>query len=94
MLAAVFPCKLKLRNVYRLINSRRSWEDALEWSAGAVEDPTWWLQSLDRWNGRLLLPPAQVDLQLLTDASRVRLGRRFEPTGGGYRLRLLEPRGQ
>ena len=27
MLAAVFPCKLKLRNIYRLLNSRRSWED-------------------------------------------------------------------
>ena len=69
MLAAVFPCKPKLRNVYRLLNSRRSWEDSLEWSAGAVEDLNWWVQSLDSWNGRLLLPPAQFDLQLLTDAS-------------------------
>lgn len=69
MLAAVFPCKLKLRNVYRLLNSRRSWEDSLEWSEGAVEDLTWWVQSLDSWNGRLLLPPAQFDFQLLTDAS-------------------------
>ena len=69
MLAAVFPCKLKLRNVYRLLNSRHSWEDSLKWSAEAVEDLNWWVQSLDTWNGRLLLPPAQFDLQLLTDAS-------------------------
>ena len=69
MLAAVFPCKLKLRNVYRLLASRRSWGDSLEWSAEAVEDLNWWINSLDKWNGRLLLPPAQFDLQLLTDAS-------------------------
>ena len=69
MLAAVFPCKLKLRNVYRLLNSRRSWEDSLEWSDGAAADFNWWIHSLDGWNGRLLLPPAQFNLQLLTDAS-------------------------
>ena len=69
MLAAVFPCKLKLRNVYRLLNSRRSWEDSLEWSTEAIADLNWWVHSLDSWNGRLLLPPAQFDLQLLTDAS-------------------------
>ena len=34
MLAAVFPCKLKLRIVYKLLNSRRSWEDSLAWSEG------------------------------------------------------------
>ena len=69
MLAAVFPCKLKLRNVYRLLNSRRSWEDSLAWSEDAVADMEWWVHSLDSWNGRLLLPPAQFDFQLLTDAS-------------------------
>ena len=69
MLAAVFPCKLKLRNVYRLLNSRRSWEDSLVWSEEAVADLEWWVHSLDGWNGRLLLPPAQFDCQLLTDAS-------------------------
>ena len=69
MLAAVFPCKLKLRNVYRLLNSRHGWEDSLKWSPEAIDDLTWWVHSLDGWNGRLLLPPATFDSQLRTDAS-------------------------
>ena len=69
MLAAVFPAKLKLRNVYRLLNSRSSWESLLTWSPGARDDLSWWVSSLDSWNGRLLVPPAACDLQLATDAS-------------------------
>ena len=69
MLAAVFPAKLKLRNVYRLLNSRSTWESLLGWSQGATEDLTWWMTSLDSWNGRLLVPPAACELQLSTDAS-------------------------
>ena len=69
MLAAVFPAKLKLRNVYRLLNSRMSWESLLAWTRGATEDLTWWVASLDSWNGRLLVPPAACELQLSTDAS-------------------------
>ena len=69
MLTAVFPAKLKLRNVYRLLNSRSSWESLLPWSQGAIEDLTWWVSSLDSWNGRLLVPPAVCELQLSTDAS-------------------------
>ncbi|XP_043217501.1 uncharacterized protein LOC122379391 [Amphibalanus amphitrite] len=69
MLAAVFPAKLKLRNVYRLLNSRSSWEARLLWSPGAREDLSWWVSSLDGWNGRLLVPPAVCELQLSTDAS-------------------------
>ena len=69
MLAAVFPAKLKLRNVYRLLNSRSSWESQLPWSEEAVEDLSWWVSSLDSWNGRLLVPPAACELQLATDAS-------------------------
>ena len=41
MLAAVFPAKLKLRNVYRLLNSRSCWESQLAWSQGATEDLTY-----------------------------------------------------
>ncbi|XP_043218351.1 uncharacterized protein LOC122379864 isoform X1 [Amphibalanus amphitrite] len=69
MLAAVFPAKLKLRNVYRLLNSRSSWGSLLTWSPGARDDLSWWVSSLDSWNGRLLVPPAACDLQLATDAS-------------------------
>ncbi|KAF0298323.1 hypothetical protein FJT64_004336 [Amphibalanus amphitrite] len=59
-----------------------SWEASLEWSAGAVEDLTWWVRSLDSWNGRLLLPPAQFDLQLLTDASESGWGAVLSPPAG------------
>ena len=69
MLAAVFPAKLKLRNVYRLLNSRSSWESVLLWSPGATDDLSWWVSSLDSWNGRLLVPPAICECQLATDAS-------------------------
>ena len=69
MLAAVFPCKLKLRNVYRLFNSRGSWDEQLPWTEEAVADLRWWIRSLDGWNGRVLLPPAAFDMQLSTDAS-------------------------
>ena len=83
MLAAVFPCKLKLRNVYRLLNSRRSWEELLPWTDEAVADLRWWIQSLDSWNGRVLLPPASFDVQLSTDASAT-----------GWGALLSEPAGQ
>lgn len=74
MMAAVFPAKLKLRNVYRLLNSRRSWDEAMAWSSEAREDLMWWIGSLDGWNGRLLVPPATCDLQLSTDASETGWG--------------------
>lgn len=83
MLAAVFPCKLKLRNVYRLLNSRRSWEELLPWTDEAVDDLRWWIQSLDGWNGRVLLPPAPFDVQLSTDAS-----------ASGWGALLSEPAGK
>ncbi|XP_043199551.1 uncharacterized protein LOC122389279 isoform X1 [Amphibalanus amphitrite] len=74
MMAAVFPAKLKLRNIYRLLNSRMSWDEAMPWSPEAREDLAWWLTSLDGWNGRLLVPPASCDLQLSTDASETGWG--------------------
>ena len=74
MMAAVFPAKLKLRNVYRLLNSRRSWDEAMAWSPEAREDLTWWITSLDGWNGRQLVPPATCDSQLSTDASETGWG--------------------
>ncbi|KAF0286907.1 hypothetical protein FJT64_014614 [Amphibalanus amphitrite] len=74
MMAAVFPAKLKLRNIYRLLNSRMSWDEAMPWSPEAREDLSWWLTSLDGWNGRLLVPPASCDLQLSTDASETGWG--------------------
>ncbi|XP_043214870.1 uncharacterized protein LOC122378179 [Amphibalanus amphitrite] len=46
-----------------------SWEARLLWSPGAREDLSWWVSSLDGWNGRLLVPPAVCELQLSTDAS-------------------------
>lgn len=74
MMAAVFPAKLKLRNVYRMLNSRRSWDEAMAWSPEARGDLSWWIMSLDGWNGQLLVPPASCDLQLSTDASETGWG--------------------
>ena len=68
----VSPLKVvpKTSGKYRLIcDHRSSWEEQLPWSDGAREDLTWWVTSLDSWNGRLLVRPAACDCQLSTDAS-------------------------
>ncbi|XP_043243553.1 uncharacterized protein LOC122392575 isoform X4 [Amphibalanus amphitrite] len=68
----VSPLKVvpKPSGKFRLIcDLRSSWEARLLWSPGAREDLSWWVSSLDGWNGRLLVPPAVCELQLSTDAS-------------------------
>ncbi|XP_043192549.1 uncharacterized protein LOC122365408 [Amphibalanus amphitrite] len=68
----VSPLKVvpKSGGKFRLIcDLRSSWESLLTWSPGARDDLSWWVSSLDSWNGRLLVPPAACDLQLATDAS-------------------------
>lgn len=68
MTKAILPAKLKLRNAYRLLASRKSWSDSLVLSLAARQDLDWWLTALSEWNGA----PIQVkapQLQVATDAS-------------------------
>ena len=47
MCKAVFPGKLKLRAVYRLLKTRTCWSDNLTWSKDTVQDLKWWTVALD-----------------------------------------------
>ena len=68
MTKAIIPAKLKLRNAYRLLATKKSWSDLLVLSNAARQDLEWWLNALITWNGA----PIQVkspQLQIATDAS-------------------------
>jgi ribonuclease HI len=68
MTKAVLPGKLLLRNAYRDLAGRQSWDDYLILSQPCRADLAWWDQAIENWNGQVLFP-SQVDIQLHTDAS-------------------------
>ena len=69
MTKAIMPGKLLLRNIYRVIASRRSWEDnRLYLTNAAINDLNWWLAALKGWNGAPMTTQI-VDTQIETDAS-------------------------
>ena len=65
---AVLPGRLMLRNIYKLIRCKSTWESQLQLTESAISDLRWWLTAFDAWNGRLVLP-TEVQAQLVTDAS-------------------------
>ena len=69
MCKVILPAKLLLRNVYRLLSSRSSWQHKLSVDSATASDLTWWLAALDGWNGRAFRKTPQQFLQLTTDAS-------------------------
>lgn len=73
MVAAVVPGKLFLRNAYRLLAQRTTWQDILHLDQGTVSDLQWWLTAVDGWNcHQIRVQP--VDIQIETDASSVAWG--------------------
>ncbi len=64
----ILPTKLLLRNVYRVLATKRSWNDMVIITESAKQDLRWWLQALKNWNNRELRK-RPVDLQIFTDAS-------------------------
>ena len=70
---AVLPGRLMLRNVYKLIKLKQNWETKLELTACAIKDLLWWLNSLETWNGKTIIP-SKIDGQLVTDASQLGWG--------------------
>ena len=68
MMRAVVPAKLLLRNVYRSLASKSSWEDNLLLTPAVWKDLKWWATALPSWNGAPLLKPP-IDDQIYTDAS-------------------------
>ena len=71
MTKAVFPAKLLLRNLYRVLRSRTSWQDELVLDEPAREDLRWWYSSISAWNGRSYSPNNSKGtvIQIATDAS-------------------------
>ncbi len=68
MTKAVIPTKLLLRNVFRVMASKKDWNSLMQVDPPCHRDLMWWSSALWSWNGAPLLQP-QVDLQVFTDAS-------------------------
>lgn len=73
MYKCIFPAKLQLRSLYRLLRSKESWSDILYLDNSTIEDLVWWHTSLAKWNG-LVLQDNQIDIQMKTDASSIAWG--------------------
>ena len=73
MSRAIVPGKLLLRNVYRVIATKQTWDSIVVLSQGAYKDLCWWLDAFKSWNGALLITK-KVDVQIATDASSLGWG--------------------
>ncbi|MEW8544182.1 MAG: reverse transcriptase domain-containing protein [Candidatus Thiodiazotropha sp.] len=73
MYKCIFPAKLQLRNLYRLLASRTSWSDTLILDTATIEDLVWWKTSLSQWNG-LVVQDFHIDIKMTTDASVIAWG--------------------
>jgi hypothetical protein len=74
---AVAPTKALTRGLMRAIGSRnqsrKDWDQEIFLPEPAIRDLAWWLEFLENWNGRCLLPPPTT-LTLETDASNLGWG--------------------
>ena len=68
MSKAVPPTKLKVRALYRLLNTKQSWSDILVLGSEANESLQWFLDCMDSWNGALV-KVRPVECQIFSDAS-------------------------
>ncbi len=68
MTKVIIPAKLLLRNLYRLLKTKLSWQDTLHLDGSSIKDLNWWYTSIHQWNG-LVIQSQQVDCQIMTDAS-------------------------
>ena len=73
MTKAIIPGKLLLRNAYRLLSRRSSWDSPLVLDSPTKDDLTWWYHALESWNGRPI-KTKPVEAQLVTDASQTGWG--------------------
>ena len=73
MSLAVIPGKLLLRNTYRLLAKRKSWEDRIIIDLETQRDLNWWLHAFKDWNGRVVKQNV-IQEQIFTDASAIGWG--------------------
>ena len=52
---AIVPTKLLLRNLYRLLGTRKSWSDILKIDKSSSDDLNWWVAALASWNGKPIM---------------------------------------
>ena len=83
MTKAILPTKLLLRNVYRLLASKKTWKDSLFLSNPVINDLNWWLEALHFWNGRAFKSDSLEWVTMETDASMTGWGIRFIDSSGG-----------
>ena len=81
MSRAVIPAKLLLRNIYRLLATRVSWQDYLVLDDGVRQDLEWWETALRYWNGRAVFNRT-IDVQITTDASSAGWGAKLPSVDG------------
>lgn len=74
---AVAPTKALTRGLLRAVGNRsknrKAWDEKIWLPRQAIDDLAWWLEFLENWNGRCLLPPPST-LTLETDASNLGWG--------------------
>ena len=74
MSKAIIPAKLLLRNIYRLLSSKTSWQDILSLDSPSIRDLQWWLDAVSAWNGRSFEQKTKEVIQIATDASSMGWG--------------------
>ena len=74
MSKAIFPAKLLLRNVYRLLKSKTRWSNTLVVDKHSLNDLRWWLYSMKSWNGRSIADSCPEIIQIATNASALGYG--------------------
>ena len=72
MTKAILPAKLMLRNLYRLLGTKSSWQEELRLDKASLADLEWWYDSLSAWNGRAYSTRDnnRPVVQIATDASQ------------------------
>ena len=73
MCKCVFPAKLLLRNLYRQLASKESWNQKLTLDPFTCNDLECFFNSVSQWNA-LHLVSNHIDVQLVTDASHYAWG--------------------
>ena len=69
MCKVFLPAKLLLRNLYRLLSLKKTWQEKLMLDQASREDLIWWLEALNGWNGKHLKKMQENTIQITTDAS-------------------------
>jgi len=68
MFRAIAPGKLMLRNTYKILAGRVSWDSLVTLDESAIQDLTWWIYALDGWNGQVICKKIP-EVQIVCDAS-------------------------